>query len=291
MFVHLIVQQEDSETFVVTRYAPSNGAHISRLPQMLDRDPEEPLHRHITRTLTRWIEEDHFPPGSLLPTEVELARQFGVSRHTMRAGIDALVRAGRLDRFRGKGTFVTHPRIQQSLAHFYSVADAMSARGAHLETVVLERGWLRPDHALAEAASEGLGVADVRTVGYLQRLRSVEGIPLLLEWLMFSGDVCPALLSQPVAGEDDLAAAPFYETLTRYAGVVISTARETLRPVAVTGREARLLDVPSQTPVFEVERVSFVGERPVEWRRALVRGDRYSYVVELKNPREESSLS
>lgn len=275
---------------MATQHSPGDSSYRSRLPSIPDRDPEEPLHRHITRTLTRWIEEEQFPPGSLFPSEVELAHQFGVSRHTMRAGIDALVRSGRLERFRGKGTFVTYPRIQQSLARFYSVAEAMSARGAHLETLVLDRGWLRPDHVLAEAVTEGLGVADVRTVGYLQRLRSVEGIPLLLEWVTFPGDLCPALLTKPSAGHDDLAAAPFYDTLSRYAGIVVSTARETLRPVAAAGREARLLAVPANTPVFAVERVSFSGERPIEWRRALVRGDRYGYVVELKNPREESAL-
>lgn len=276
---------------MATQHARSDeGAYISRLPWIPDRDPEEPRHRHISRTLTRWIEEEQLPPGSLLPTEVELARQFGVSRHTMRAGIDALVRAGRLERFRGKGTFVTHPRIQQSLAHFYSVAGAISARGAHLETVVLERGRLHPDHVLAEPASEGLGVADVRRVGYLKRLRSVEGVPLLLEWLTFPVDLCPSLLIEPVAGEDDPAAAPFYDTLTKYAGIVVSTARETLQPVVVAGHEARLLEVPPRTPVFAVERVSYVDERPIEWRRALVRGDRYSYVVDLKNPGEEGGL-
>lgn len=281
----------DVEAPVARRQTPGAEESTSRLPWIADRDPEEPLHRHIARTLTRWIEAEHFPPGSMLPTEVELARHFGVSRHTMRAGIDALVRAGRLERFRGKGTFVTHPHIQQNLAHFYSVADAMSARGVHLDTIVLDRGWLRPEHPLAETALQGLGLRDVRTIGYLQRLRSVEGIPLLLEWLTFPGELCPALLTKPTEGEADLAAAPFYETLTACSGIVVSTARETLRPAAATGREARLLAVPSQTPVFAVERVSFVGERPVEWRRALVRGDRYSYVVELYNPREAGGLA
>jgi DNA-binding GntR family transcriptional regulator len=275
---------------MVTRYKLGGGVYIPRLPRIPDRASDEPLHRHITRTLTRWIEEENLPPGSLLPTEVELAHEFGVSRHTMRAGIDALVRQGRLERFRGKGTFVTYPQIQQSLAHFYSVADEMSARGAHLETAVLERGWLSPDHALAETAMQELAMTDARAAGYLQRLRSVDGVPLLLEWLMFPAEFCPSLLTKPADGADDLATAPFYETLNTCAGIVISTARETLRPVAVTGREARLLVVPPQTPVFAVERVSFSEGRPVEWRRALVRGDRFSYVVELKNPREETAL-
>jgi DNA-binding GntR family transcriptional regulator len=265
-------------------------AYPARFPPIPDREPEEPLHRHITRTLTRWIEDERLLPGSMLPTEVELAHQFGVSRHTMRAGIDVLVRGGRLERFRGKGTFVTHPRIQQSLARFYSVAGEMSARGARLETIVLERGWLDSTHALAGAAAAALGLEDVGAIGYLLRLRSVEGVPLLLEWVMFLAELCPVLLSEPVPGEADLAAAPFYETLADHAGIVISTARETLHPVAVMGYEAHLLDVPSRSPAFEVERVAYYEGRAVEWRHSLVRGDRYGYIVELNNPREEGDL-
>ncbi|MGE5335106.1 MAG: GntR family transcriptional regulator, partial [Nitrososphaerota archaeon] len=92
---------------MATRRVVGGGLYLPRLSEIPDREPDEPLHTHITRTLTRWIEEEQLPAGSLLPTEIELAQQFGVSRHTMRAGIDALVQAGRLKRFRGKGTYVT----------------------------------------------------------------------------------------------------------------------------------------------------------------------------------------
>jgi GntR family transcriptional regulator len=251
--------------------------------------PDAPaLYRQITDAIARQIEEGQLRVGSMLPPEIELAKQFGVSRHTVRAGIAALVRAGRLERHRGRGTFVTPPRIQQSLARFYSVAHELREQGATLHTQVLARGHLHADHALADPACDWLETAAPGAIGYLHRLRLMDGVPLLLEWITFPAALCPALLTAPAAGQDDPGAAPFYEVLAARVGVTVTTARETLRPVAVSGREARLLQVPTRTPVFLVERVSRAGDRPIEWRRALVRSDRYDYTVDLVNPTEES---
>ncbi len=246
-----------------------------------------PLYHQVTETIAREIEEGRLSPGSMLPPELELVERFGVSRHTVRAGIAALVRAGILDRQRGKGTVVRRPRIQQSLARFYSLAHEMRARGTSLETLVLERGRLRAGDALAEQACHALELDDPEAIGYLRRLRLVDGTPLLTETLAFPAALCPALLEAPMPGEKDVGAAPFYDVLATRAGITVSRARETLRPEVATGELAHVLGVPEGTPVFHVERTSTAGDQPVEWRRALVRGDRFSYTVDLLNPVEE----
>jgi GntR family transcriptional regulator len=267
---------------------------------------QTPLHEQITRHIAQQIERGELPPGALLLPEVELARRFGVSRQTVRAGLDALVHRGLIERRRGRGTVVLRPKIEQSLSHFYSVAQTMRERGATLETRVLARGRLVAGDDLAAQALGHLRLEDPAEIGYLLRLRLVEGAPLLLEMITFPAALCPILLGSmphPTGGENpgvacdgsetaDPGAEPFYEALAAYANVRVSHARETFRPVAVTGYEARLLQVAPGTPVFAVERVSFAGndgdgtERPVEWRHTLTPGDRYGYVVELVNPAE-----
>lgn len=245
-----------------------------------------PLHQQVTNALLTRIESGELPVGAMLPPELELARQFGVSRHTMRAGLDALVRAGLIERQRGRGTVVVRPPIQQSLRRFYSVAQAMSERGVDLVTEVLERGRYADDDEYGLLACEHLALPQPQEVGYLVRLRLVEDEPLMVEHLTFPLALCGAMIERPAEGEPDAAALSFYDVLQAQAGMRVTHAREVFRPVAIDGDEASLLDVPGGTPVFEVERTGFVGTRPVEWRRSLIRGDRYRFAIDLSNPTE-----
>ena len=253
-------------------------------------DEGVPLHRRITATIREQMDRGALRPGDLLPPEVALARQFEVSRHTLRVALETLVRAGRLERQRGRGTVVKRPPIEQNLARFYSLAEEMQLRGTDLQTQVLARGRLSPEDDLAARACERLGISEAQQVGYVLRLRLVEGTPVFLETITFPVAVCPSLLEVPAPGRADVGTAPFYETLEQRSHLKVTRARETFRPLLVSGYEARLLGVPSGTAVFEAERLSFVDEQLVEWRRTLARGDRYLYAVDLVNPREEGSL-
>lgn len=267
------------------RFSPDDLSAV-----MAQRGPgQAPLHRLITSLLTQQIEQGALPVGTVLPSELELARQLGVSRHTVRAGLGGLVRAGLLARQRGKGTIVLRPRIEQRLTGFYSVAREMQQQGVSLETRVLARGRLGADDALGLQAAAHFGSDDPQSVGYLWRLRLVDGEPLLLETLTFPAELCSALLQPPGPGIADRGAASFYDLLAREVGMVVTRAREMFRPVAVSGHEARLLGVANGTPVFAVERLSYVDDQPIEWRHTLIRGDRYSYVAELLNPTEDTS--
>jgi GntR family transcriptional regulator, N-acetylglucosamine utilization regulator len=248
----------------------------------------QPLYQHITAVLTDQINRGDLPPGTLLPPEVELARRFGVSRHTMRAGLDALVRAGLLERRRGKGTVVMRARIEQSLQRFYSVEREMRRLGADLRTLVIARGRLDPADELAAHALDRPPVEDVTEIGYLVRLRLVDGVPLLLETATFPVRLLPLWLEEPSGERDDPASHSLYDALRAATGETVTRAHETFRPVSVSGYEARLLRVPPGTPAFEVERTSYIDERPVEWRRTLARGDRFTYSVDLANPTDEA---
>jgi GntR family transcriptional regulator len=244
----------------------------------------QPLYQHITAVLTDQIERGDLPPGTLLPPEVELARRFGVSRHTMRAGLDALVRAGLLERRRGRGTVVTRARIEQSLQRFYSLEREMRRLGAELRTLVIARGQLDPADELAAHARDRLPAEDVAALGYVLRLRLVDGVPLLLETLTFPVRLLPHWLDEPTGEQDDPASHSLYDAIQAHTGGVVTHAHETFRPVTVSGYEARLLRVAPGTPAFEVERTSYIDEQPVEWRRTLARGDRFMYSVDLANP-------
>ena len=58
------------------------------------------------------VAEGQLKPGDKLPNEVELARQLGVSRATLREALRDLTVQGVLEVRRGKGTFVS-PRVEE----------------------------------------------------------------------------------------------------------------------------------------------------------------------------------
>jgi GntR family transcriptional regulator len=272
--------------------AASSKRLPARIPWAAPLAAEEgvPLHRRITATIQEQMDQGLLLPGDMLPPEVELARQFEVSRHTLRVALEALVRVGRLERQRGRGTVVKRPAIEQNLARFYSLAEEMRLRGTDLQTQVLARGRLSPEDDLAARACERLGISEAPQIGYVLRLRLVEGMPIFLETITFPVAVCPYVLEAPAAGRADVGAAPFYETLEQRSHLKVTRARETFRSLLVSGYEARLLGTSGGSAIFEVERLSYAGEQLVEWRRTLACGDRYLYTVDLVNPREAGNL-
>src|SRR5881409_3642541 len=66
--------------------------------------------------------------GTAIPSERQLSVDLGVSRLTVRAALDDLVREGYLVRRRGSGTFVSQPKIAQELT-MTSFSEEMRRRG------------------------------------------------------------------------------------------------------------------------------------------------------------------
>src|SRR2546423_7312556 len=71
---------------------------------------------------------DQLSVGEAIPSERQLSLDLGVSRLTVRAALDDLVREGHLVRRRGAGTFVSEPKIAQELT-MSSFTDDIRARG------------------------------------------------------------------------------------------------------------------------------------------------------------------
>ena len=75
--------------------------------------------------------------GDAIPSERQLSTDFGVSRLTVRAALDDLVREGYLVRRHGSGTFVSEPKIAQELT-MTSFTDDMRRRGLRPASRTLE---------------------------------------------------------------------------------------------------------------------------------------------------------
>lgn len=85
------------------------------------------------------IDTDEWSVGMMIPTEMQFCEQFGVSRPTVRTALLKLVKEGYLKRVKGRGTFVTVPKVlDQTTVFIESFFWEMREQGKEITTEVLE---------------------------------------------------------------------------------------------------------------------------------------------------------
>jgi DNA-binding GntR family transcriptional regulator len=85
----------------------------------------EVAYKTLASELRKLVLQPTSAPDSRLPTEDELARQYGVSRQTVRRAFQELVADGMVHRVRGRGTFAAAPD-ERYIRQFGSVEDLMA---------------------------------------------------------------------------------------------------------------------------------------------------------------------
>jgi GntR family transcriptional regulator len=209
--------------------------------------------------------------GDSIPSERQLAGDLGVSRLTVRAALDELVREGYLLRRRGAGTFVAEPKVAKSMG-ISSFSEDMRQRGLRPESRTLEL------HVVPAGARLGriLHVSPAEPVVVAKRLRLADGEPMAIELLHVREALLPGLSAV------DLEQDSFYDLLAQRYGIEIVGGEQTVEPTVTDEEESETLGVPLHSPALLFERVtrSPSGEI-VEFTVSIYRGDRYRIVSEL----------
>jgi len=245
-----------------------------------------PLHHQVYLDLRAAFEAGEWRVGAQLPPERELAARYGCSLITVRRALGDLARERRLERTRGRGTFVTRPPIALDLDGALSFAEEVHRLGHDASTRVVTAHTVPAERSVAEA----LGIAIGASVIHVERLRIADGEPLLLEQVFLPEARFPGLLAS------DLEHRSLYELLSVRYGTRVVRAREALEPIALPSREAQLLGVEPHRPALLIEGLAFdQAGQPVEFARSYVRGDRTRYYVERivvrSGPRSDSAVT
>src|SRR5919107_3912945 len=129
--------------------------------------------------------------GSAIPSERQLSSDLGVSRLTVRAALDDLVRDGYLVRRRGSGTYVREPKIAQELT-MTSFSEDMLRRGM--------RPGSRTISLTTTTAGAYLGrcmhVSPSEPIVVAKRLRLADGETMAIETLHVPATLVPGLTAQ-----------------------------------------------------------------------------------------------
>jgi len=209
--------------------------------------------------------------GDSIPSERHLAGDLGVSRLTVRAALDELVREGYLTRRRGAGTFVAEPKVAKGMT-ITSFSDDMRRRGLAPGSRTLELQIVPAGARLGRI----LHVSPAEPVIVAKRLRLAEGEPMAIELLHVRESLLPGLSAT------DLEEDSFYELLPRRYGIEIAGGEQTVEPTVTDEEESETLGVPLHSPALLFERITRTPDgEVVEFTISIYRGDRYRIVSEL----------
>ncbi|MPY87908.1 MAG: UTRA domain-containing protein [Luteitalea sp.] len=237
----------------------------------LDATSPLPLYAQVEQLLRDLIRDRPYQKGRLLPDEITLAREWGVSRNTVRTAMGTLVAEGVLQRQSGVGTRVRRDRFASGVAAWQSFSKEMARRG-----VTVERFSTRCIEVTASAdVAEALEVAPGTPVLLLDRVRGWDGTP--------SVDFQSYLHPRLGLTTDEDYERPLYELIAERSGIVAQRSVDEFTAIAADKGLARRLGVRIGTPLLWRKRiVCDRAGKPVELACVTYRSDRFTLTLTLE---------
>ena len=240
----------------------------------LDRRSRVPLHAQVESLLRDVIRDPRYRGGALLPDEVTLARQLGISRNTLRAGIARLTYEGLLERKAGVGTRAASRPLESGITEWRSFTHEMERKGIAVETFSTSARFVAATDPFARA----LKIEGGRPILRLDRLRGWDGRPIV----HFRSYLHPRL---GLSGRNDFTR-PLYEIIEAETGAVADRAHEEMVAVCADAQMARLLRVRRGTPLLRRNRTVYdAGDRPIEYAIVHYLSSRFALTLDLKRDR------
>jgi GntR family transcriptional regulator len=239
--------------------------------------PKESAYRRVADDLRTQILGQALPAESPLPTEAEVARQYGVSRQTVRRAFQDLVAEGLVYRIRGRGTFMIPPS-ERYLRQFGSVEDLM-ALSTDSELCVLSP----LAEAVDPASANRLRLADDR-VATTSFLRLHHGQPFCHTRVCLPPHVGFRLgVAAELVTKGAISHVTVIGLLDKVLTSPIQDAEQSISVADAPPGVAESLGLSAQTPMLRIERAYFdTHVEPVELAVSYFHPDRYSYRIRLR---------
>jgi GntR family transcriptional regulator len=226
-----------------------------------------PLGVRLVMAMTSAIEDRTLGPGRPLPPERDFASELGVSRSTLRQGLEQLAKDGYVATRPGAGTFIAN-RIFKPITRLTGFTDDMLSRGLKPSSRILELKVMPvpPDISFRTGLPFGTQVM------MLTRLRQVDDDVMGLDRSIFP---------LQAVGADYDGSGSLYARMDALGGRprrIMQSLKATEAPADIAGH----LGVKPGAAVLAIHRIGYgaagnVLEDALSWYR----GDRYEYIAEI----------
>ena len=236
----------------------------------IDHNSPIPMHVQVETLLRRMIEIPVYVAGEFLPREVDLAKQLGISRNTVRQATNKLEYEGLIVRKKGIGTKVAAKTMTTRLSSWHSFTHEMNERGIAFVNYKVEAIWAEA----SEKVADFFGVAYDTPVVRLSRLRGDTEGP----FVYFESYFHPRTGITPDADFTR----PLYELLENEYSTVVKISREQISARRASSITAKRLKInPGDTVLLRERFVSDPGDRPVEYNIGFYIAEKFTYSIEI----------
>lgn len=228
--------------------------------------------------IVKGISNGTYPPGSLLPSENQLAERYNVSRPTIRAAFARLVERGYVNRQRGVGTFVAEsPSIVNPLYQLLDVHERISARGFTPGFMQLKSEIIEAD----EGISEKLAIEPGSPVLFLHKVFTADDEPIILFVNYIPASVFQECLTMEQALEPG-ATEPFFEFFANQCNHRVKYLASVINPAVA--KNCPLPDIfdfdDPYTPLLVIEDIGYdKGDIPVVFSIEYLVGEASSFHI------------
>lgn len=221
-----------------------------------------PLWESIAADLTRRVATGDFVEG--FPGEIDLAREYRVSRGTIRSALRPLRETRTVSAHRGQRPRVIHGGERDSFGPVYSLFESVRASGMTQRSIVLVR-----EFATNPAVAAQLSFPPEEVLLHLSRLRLADDEPLAVDHVWLPADRVRPLL------DVDFADTALYRELRERCGITLNGGQEEVRAAIASAADVESLGCAVGDPIFRIRRIGFSDGVALELRCSHILGDRY----------------
>jgi GntR family transcriptional regulator len=232
-----------------------------------------PRYLRVYGSLKAQVEAGDYKVGDFLPAEPELQKLFNVSRTTVRRAVELLSQEGFLSIQQGKGTEVLDFKATQRLQYVTSFSETLRDKGFTVRSRDIAVDFIAAPRRIAADLKVEAEAELVR----IQRVTLANGKPIAI--------IVNYLLPELVPGIEKRIGTmkSLYAFLEAEYNVRIEAATDFISAKAASAAEAEKLEVPAESPLLVVKRVTYSRGRPIEVAILHVVADRYEYCAQSKD--------
>jgi len=223
------------------------------------------------------IRQGKFPPGSQLPSEMELLQMLGISRTTLREALRILEEQRLIRKRRGLGTFVMERAIVKDLSRNFGITEMISQAGY---TPGMRDVHIKLDKA-SKTLAEKMAIPENSTMVVIERVRTANQIPVV-----WTRDIMP---QQCLGGWTPTLTAlnqsSLYECLERYANIRIISGVASFSAVQAGREIAKKLEIQRNALLLLIDQMdSDQHQRSVLYSTEYHLTDKFNFIIHRKGP-------